>query len=231
MLRVENLDISYGRTQTLFRVGMAVADDEVVAVLGHNGAGKSTLAKAIAGLVKPRCGSITLDGEDITNMSAAMRVQRGIGLVPQGSQAFPHMTTRENLQLAADRRGQEGREAIAEVVDLFPALIPVMQRRAGLLSGGQRQQLALARALVLRPKLLILDEPTEGIQPTVVVQIENTITQLAQASGLSVVLIEQHLAFANRVADSYVVLRAGRVAATGATGKDSANAVRSLMAI
>ncbi|MDQ1708936.1 MAG: urea transport system ATP-binding protein, partial [Frankiaceae bacterium] len=206
MLRLENVTAGYGRTKVLFDVTIEVPNDGVLAVFGHNGAGKTTLVRTAAGLVRPATGRVWLDGEDVTKVSPAQRVARGLGYVPQGNQAFPLMTTRENLQLVADGRGTDGKLAMDEVVDLFPALAPLMNRRAGLLSGGQRQQLSIARALVRRPRMLLLDEPTEGIQPTVVRQIEDTIAALAGQRGLSVLLVEQHVGFAQRLAERYAIV-------------------------
>src|SRR5690606_28164969 len=158
-------------------------DGAVVAVLGHNGAGKSTLLRSVAGLLRPRSGVVRWDGEDVTRLRPHERVARGIGYVPQGQQCFAQLTARENLQLVADGR-RTGREAMAGALDRFPALPPLLDRRAGLLSGGQRQQLAIARVLITRPRLLLLDEPTEGIQPSVVAEIEETILSLASTGDL-----------------------------------------------
>lgn len=231
MLRLQNIDASYGRTRVLFDVSLSVPTDGVLALLGHNGAGKTTIMRAAVGLLKPTAGRVFLGDDDVTSMTPAERVRRGLGYVPQGNQAFPHLTTRENLQLVADGRGADGKAAFAEVLDLFPALKELLSRKAGLLSGGQRQQLAIARALIPRPKMLLLDEPTEGIQPTVVRLIEETIVALAGRDGLSVLLVEQHVGFANRVADTYAVVERGTVAASGEAGAGAAGVVRELMAI
>ena len=230
MLKLESVTAGYGRTRVLFDVTLEVPTDGVLAVFGHNGAGKTTIVRAAAGLVRPSSGTVWLDGEDITKASPAARVARGLGYVPQGNQAFPQMTTRENLQLVADGRGADGTSAMDDVIDLFPALAPLLGRRAGLLSGGQRQQLSIARALVCRPRMLLLDEPTEGIQPTVVRQIEDTIAALAGRDGMSVLLVEQHVGFAQRLADRYAVIERGRVSASG-DNRDGIGLVRELMAI
>ena len=231
MLRIEGLHSGYGRSKVVLGVDLDVPRDGVLAVLGHNGAGKTTILRTAAGLLKPSRGRVLLDGEDVTRLSPAARVARGLGYVPQGNQAFPDLTAHENLLLVADLRRGDGRVAMAEALDLFPALVPVLPRRAGLLSGGQRQQLAIARALVGRPRMLMLDEPTEGIQPTVVRQIEEIVTALAGRDGLSVLLVEQHVGFAIRVADVYAVIEAGRVGSSGAAGAGTAGAVRELMTI
>jgi urea transport system ATP-binding protein len=202
----------------------------VAAVLGHNGAGKSTLLRAAVGLLTPQSGHVRLDGEDITRRKPHERVARGMAYVPQGQQAFPHLTTAENLQLVADGR-RRGKEAIAEALDLFPALRTLSNRRAGLLSGGQRQQLAIARALVTSPRILLLDEPTEGIQPSVVAEIEETILALAARGGLSVLLVEQHVGFAMRAAQRYYVLEAGRVTSSGEGGQEAERSVREALSV
>ncbi len=230
MLEFDEIQVGYGRSVVLHGVSVAVPADGVAAVLGHNGAGKSTLLRAAIGLLKPRRGAVRLAGEDITGLSPHQRVARGMAYVPQGQQCFPHLTTAENLQLVADGR-PGGKAAIAEALDLFPALVGLLGRRAGLLSGGQRQQLAIARALITKPTLLLLDEPTEGIQPNVVGEIEQTILSLASRGGLSVLLVEQHVGFALKAARQYYVLEAGRVTSSGAGGADAEPTVRQALTV
>ncbi|MBC7269518.1 MAG: urea ABC transporter ATP-binding subunit UrtE [Streptomyces sp.] len=230
MLRIDDVRVGYHRSSVLHGVSVEVPADGVAAVLGHNGAGKSTLLRAAMGLLTPTRGRVLLDGEDITRRRPHERVARGMAYVPQGQQSFPHLTTAENLQLVADGR-RRGRTAIDEALDLFPALRALSARRAGLLSGGQRQQLAIARALVTEPRLLLLDEPTEGIQPSVVAEIEETVLALAGRGGLSVLLVEQHVGFAMRAAQRYVVLEAGRVTSSGAGGRDAERSVREALSV
>ncbi|MEY9994464.1 urea transport system ATP-binding protein [Streptomyces sp. V4I8] len=230
MLEITTVRAGYDRTTVLHGVTVSVPKDGVAAVLGHNGAGKSTLLRAAMGLLKPTGGSVLLDGEEITRLAPHQRVARGMAYVPQGQQSFPHLTTAENLQLVADGR-PDGKEAVAEALDLFPALRELSGRRAGLLSGGQRQQLAIARALITRPRLLLLDEPTEGIQPSVVAEIEETILALARRGGLSVLLVEQHVGFAMRAAQHYYVLEAGRVTSSGAGGVEAEQTVRTALTV
>ncbi|MER5178749.1 urea ABC transporter ATP-binding subunit UrtE [Streptomyces sp. NPDC002896] len=230
MLEIDDIRVGYDRSPVLHGVTVAVPKDGVAAVLGHNGAGKSTLLRAAMGLLKPGKGTVRLDGEDITRLAPHQRVARGMAYVPQGQQAFPHLTTAENLQLVADGR-PDGKEAIEEALDLFPALRDLSGRRAGLLSGGQRQQLAIARALITRPKLLLLDEPTEGIQPSVVAEIEETILALTRRGGLSVLLVEQHVGFAMRAAQRYYVLEAGRVTSSGEGGAEAEQTVRAALSV
>ncbi len=230
MLELRDLHVGYGRTTVVHGASIEVPPDGVAAVMGHNGAGKTTLLRAAVGLLQPRSGRVLLDGEDITGMRPNERVKRGLAYVPQGQQCFPQLTTAENLQLVAETR-REGRKLITEALDLFPALSQLMSRRAGLLSGGQRQQLAIAMALITQPRVLLLDEPTEGLQPSVVSDIEVTILSLTSRGGLSVLLVEQHVGFALAAASRYYVLKAGRITSTGDGGADAHDSVRAAMAI
>jgi urea transport system ATP-binding protein len=194
--------------------------------MGHNGAGKTTLLRAAVGLISIRSGKVLLDGEDVTKLPPSRRVRRGLGYVPQGQLCFPQMTTLENLQLVSNVRSE-----IDELLDTFPALTELLQRPAGLLSGGQRQQLAIARTLLTKPRLLILDEPTEGIQPNVVAEIEQVIVDLTRRGDLTVLLVEQHVGFALRSTDSYYVLESGRITGSGSGGEAALDEVRAAMAI
>ncbi|MCZ4536416.1 urea ABC transporter ATP-binding subunit UrtE [Gordonia terrae] len=230
MLKISGVHAGYGRTEVIHGVDIEVPADGVVAVMGHNGAGKTTLLRAAVGLVKTTKGTITFDGVDITRARPSVRVGHGIAYVPQGQQSFGHLTTAENLQVVADGR-KRGKELVAEMLDMFPALKELLGRRAGLLSGGQRQQLAIARALITEPRMLILDEPTEGIQPSVVAEIEQTITTLTQRGGLGVLLVEQHIGFALEAAQRYYVLEGGRVTSSGEGGTAAESAVREAMTI
>jgi urea transport system ATP-binding protein len=230
MLEMTDIHVGYGRTTVVHGATVEVPPGGVTAVMGHNGAGKTTLLRAAVGLLQPRSGRILLDGEDITPMRPNERVKRGVGYVPQGQQCFPQLTTEENLRLVADTR-PDGRKLIAEMLDLFPALGQLLSRRAGLLSGGQRQQLAIARALITQPRILILDEPTEGIQPSVVAEIEQTILSLASRDGLSILLVEQHVGFALAAASRYYVMEAGQITSAGDGGADAHEHVRAAMAI
>lgn len=230
MLEFVDVRTGYGRTEIIHGVNMAVPAGAVVAVMGHNGAGKTTLLRAAVGLLPVTSGRILFDGEDITSLRPAARVARGLAYVPQGQQSFGQLTCEENLRVVADGR-KDGWAAVAEMLDLFPALVPLLGRRAGLLSGGQRQQLAIARALITRPRMLILDEPTEGIQPSVVAEIEDTIVELSSSGDLGVLLVEQHIGFALGNARTYYVVEAGRVTSSGDGGMASAGAVRTAMAV
>lgn len=231
MLELEGVHVGYGRTSVVHGVDVRVPDGGIAAVMGHNGAGKTTLLRAAVGLLKVRSGTVRLAGEDITRLRPHERVRRGLAYVPQGQQSFGQLTARENLQLVADGQGSAGGRRTDEALDLFPALRGLLGRRAGLLSGGQRQQLAIARALITGPKVLVLDEPTEGIQPSVVAEIEDAVLALTAAGGLAVLLVEQHVGFALGAASHYTVLEAGRVVATGEGGVEQEAQVRAAMAL
>lgn len=226
MLELVGVTAGYGRTVVLQDVSIEVATGAAAAVMGHNGAGKTTLLRVAVGLLPVRSGKVLLDGEDVTKLRPSARVRRGLGYVPQGQLCFPQMTTLENLQLVTTDKA-----AIDEMLDTFPALAPLLSRRAGLLSGGQRQQLSIARTLLTRPRMLILDEPTEGIQPNVVAEIEKVIVDLTQRGDLSVLLVEQHVGFALRSTGSYYVLESGRITADGTGGAGALDHVRAAMAV
>lgn len=226
MLEITGVTAGYGRTKVLHDVTIEIPPGQAVSVMGHNGAGKTTLLRVATGLLPVMSGRVLIDGDDVTKMPPSQRVKRGLGYVPQGQQSFPQMTTLENLQLVAKRKAD-----IDEVFDLFPVLKELLGRRAGLLSGGQRQQLAIARTLLTKPRLLVLDEPTEGIQPNVVADIEQVIIDLTRRGDLSVLLVEQHVGFALRSTSSYYVLQSGRITMTGDGGVAAIEAVREAMAI
>lgn len=232
MLELELVDVrcGYGRSEVIHGVSIEVPGNGVSAVMGHNGAGKTTLLRAAVGLLKCAGGTVKFDGEDITKLRASARIARGLAYVPQGQQSFPHLTTSENLQVVADGR-KNGKQLIDAQLDLFPPLRELLTRPAGLLSGGQRQQLAIARALITSPRTLILDEPTEGLQPSVVAEIESAITGLVRGGDLGVLLVEQHIGFALSSAQQYYILESGRVTSRGAGGPESESEVRAALAI
>jgi urea transport system ATP-binding protein len=226
MLEIVGVTAGYGRTMVLFDVDLSIPVGGAAAVMGHNGAGKTTLLRVAVGQIPVRSGKVLLDGEDVTKLAPNRRVKRGLGYVPQGQVCFPQMTTLENLQLVTTTRSE-----IDEVLDTFPALTDLLDRPAGLLSGGQRQQLAIARTLLTQPRLLILDEPTEGIQPNVVAEIEQVIVDLTQRGDLTVLLVEQHVGFALRSTDSYFVLESGRITGRGEGGAGALDDVRAALAV
>ncbi|MGV0793727.1 urea ABC transporter ATP-binding subunit UrtE [Mycolicibacterium sp. XJ1819] len=230
MLQLIDIRSGYGRAEVVYGVSIEVPGEGVAAVMGHNGAGKTTLLRAAVGLLKCSAGEVLFDGEDITRLRPSARVARGLAYVPQGQQSFGQLTTMENLQVVADGR-KNGKRLVDEQLDLFPALKELLTRKAGLLSGGQRQQLAIARALITSPRCLILDEPTEGIQPSVVAEIETAISALTSRGGLGVLLVEQHIGFALESSQHYYILEAGRLTSSGAGGSASETDVRAAMAI
>jgi len=215
-LQVDRVNVYYRDSQALRDVSMDVPAGTVVTLLGRNGVGKTTLLKSIMGLLPVRRGSIHFGGQDITQAPAHRRSWSGIGYVPQGRGIFPYLSVYENLQIAAEAKGGGGKAVIDEMMDLFPALKTYAKKSGGSLSGGQQQQLAIARALSRRPSLLVLDEPTEGIQPNIVMEIQQIIASLA-AKNLTILLVEQFLDFALEISHSYYVMSHGSIVASGAT--------------
>lgn len=215
MLTVENVDLFYGASQALRGVSLNVAKDAVTCVMGRNGVGKTSLMRAIVGQQPVRRGRITWEGEDITRLPTYERAARGIAFVPQGREIFPLLTVEENLQTGFAAVPRSLRHVPDEIFDLFPVLRQMLGRRGGDLSGGQQQQLAIGRALVMRPRLLVLDEPTEGIQPSIIKDIERVIRLLVSRGNLAILLVEQYFEFARDLADTYAVLDRGEVVAAG----------------
>ena len=215
MLTAANIDLFYGASQALYGVTLEAGLGKVSCVLGRNGVGKTSLIRAIAGQASPRGGKLGFDGHDITQVSAAERARLGIALVPQGREIFATLTVEENLKTGFAVLPRRERTVPDEIFDLFPVLRSMLYRRGGDLSGGQQQQLAIARALVMRPKLLLLDEPTEGIQPSIIKDIERVIGLLRERGNMAIVLVEQYFDFAKKLADNFIVLDRGRVVLAG----------------
>jgi urea transport system ATP-binding protein len=230
-LSVNGLAASHGRTPVLFGVSVEVAEGGRCCVLGRNGVGKTSLMNTVMGVLPARAGTVMLDDRDITALTPWERVRAGLGYIPQERSGFAHLTVAENLRVVHEACRGAGRGEIDEVLDLFPRLRPLLKRPAGFLSGGQRQQLAIARALLTKPRILLLDEPTEGIQPSIVAEIEESILQFHARDGLGILLAEQYVELALRLADSYVVLEAGAVVAEGETATLSAADAGKLLAI
>ena len=231
ILRVEALEVSYNSTQVLFGVSLDVPDGGLCCLMGRNGVGKSTLLQTIVGLQPAQRGSISLGGEPITKRAPYDRVKAGIAYVPQGREAFPYLTVFENLRVVAEASDPAGIDVIEEALERFPRLRKLLDRPAGFLSGGEAQQLASARALVTRPRLLLLDEPTEGIQPSIILEIEDVIAELKNSAGMSILLVEQYVDFAMRLADTYAVMDVGRIVASGPTETFEREHMQQLMSV
>lgn len=215
MLTIEKLNQFYGESHTLWDLDIEIPAGQCTVLMGRNGVGKTTLLQCIMGLLKTRSGSIIYQDQNLTKVDAEKRASLGIGYVPQGRQIFPLLTVEENLLIGLPARGDKMRTVPDFIYELFPILKQMIKRRGGDLSGGQQQQLAIGRALVLNPKLLILDEPTEGIQPNVVQEIGDIIRKLNQELGLTVLLVEQKLPFAHKVGDRFCLMDRGRKVAQG----------------
>ncbi len=230
MLAVSNLNQYYGGSHILRDLSFEAPAGKVTALLGRNGVGKSTLLKTLMGLVPAKSGQVVFEGKNITSGKPYERVRAGLGYVPQGREIFPRLTVEENLQmgLAARPRGARIPERIFE---MFPVLRSMLRRRGGDLSGGQQQQLAIGRALAVGPRLLILDEPTEGIQPSIIKDIERAIRTLAESGEMAILLVEQYYAFARSLADQYLVMERGEIIARGAGADMDRDDVRRLLAV
>jgi urea transport system ATP-binding protein len=230
MLKVEGINQYYGGSHILRGLGFEAKLGEVTVVLGRNGVGKTTLLKSLMGVVPVKTGTIQLDGRDITRDSPFERVRKGVGYVPQGREIFGRLTVEENLRMGlATRPG--GTPIPAELFDLFPILKQFLHRRGGDLSGGQQQQLAIARALAAGPKLLILDEPTEGIQPSIIKDIGRVIRMLADRKTMAIVLVEQYYDFAAELADQYLLMERGEIVQRGRGAAMEQEGVRDRMSI
>jgi urea transport system ATP-binding protein len=231
MLRTERLTLHYGGSQILHGIDMEAEAGAVTVVMGTNGVGKTSLLKALAGAHPISGGRMTFDGADTLGLRATALARRGVGYVPQGRMIFPLLTVRENLEtgFACLPRGE--RRVPEEIFELFPVLREMQDRRGGDLSGGQQQQLAIGRALVIRPKLLLLDEPTEGIQPNIIQQIGRVIEYLRYRGGMALVLVEQYFDFAHALADHVYVLERGRVVLEGGRGSLSRDALRTALSV
>jgi len=228
---LKHINAYYGESHILRNVSFSVAPGEVACLMGRNGVGKTTTLKVITGLLPARSGQMIFDGTDVTKLSTDSRARRGLALVPQGREIIPHLTVRENLQLGFWARsdssnGTAEKAALDEVYQLFPKLMQILDRPGGVLSGGEQQQLAIGRALLSNPKLLLLDEPTEGIQPSIVDQIEDVIVGFKKSRRFAILLVEQGLHFAARLAEKYVVLAKGAVVAAGKSDELSAEMVK-----
>ncbi|NJL84489.1 MAG: urea ABC transporter ATP-binding subunit UrtE [Chloroflexaceae bacterium] len=233
MLQATNLNVYYGESHILRQVDLSVPVGQMVCLIGRNGVGKTTLLKTVLGLLRPRTGAIELAGQPITHLSPDRRARLGIGYVPQGREIIPRLSVKENLLLGLEARpsGRKGNETISdEIFELFPVLKTMLSRRGGDLSGGQQQQLAIARALMGQPRLLVLDEPTEGIQPSIILEIEAAVRRIIEVSKISVLLVEQHLHFV-RQADFYYAMQKGGIVSSGSTRELSQSVIQQFLAV
>lgn len=215
MLKVEAIDLYYGAAQALRGVSLVAEPGHITTVLGRNGVGKTSLLRAIVGHRPISAGHILWNGQPITGLPSHARARLGIAIVPQGREIFPHLTVRENLETGFAGLTRKDRHVPDEVFTLFPVLKDMLNRRGGDLSGGQQQQLAIGRALVMRPKLLVLDEPTEGIQPSIIKDIGRAISYLRARGDMAIVLVEQYFEFARDLADRFAVMDRGQVVLSG----------------
>jgi urea transport system ATP-binding protein len=233
MLQISNLNVYYGESHILRNVDLSVPKGQMVCLIGRNGVGKTTLLKTIMGLLKPRMGEVVYEGRSLTGITTDKRARMGIGYVPQGREIIPRLTVKENLLLGLEARpkGRKGKERIPdEIFQLFPVLKTMLSRMGGDLSGGQQQQLSIARALMGNPQLLLLDEPTEGIQPSIILEIEAAVRRIIKETGISVLLVEQHLHFV-RQADKYYAMQKGGIVASGSTDELSQDVIQQFLAV
>ena len=226
MLKIDHLESGYGESMVLRDVSLSIKPGQIVCLMGRNGVGKSTLLKTMMGLIRPKKGSIQYDGKSITHFPPDKRARAGIGYVPQGREIFSHLTVEENLLLGLEANHTKQHSIPDFLFTMFPILQSMLKRRGGDLSGGQQQQLAIARALASAPKLLLLDEPMEGIQPSIVLEIEQVIESIKQKREMSILLVEQSLAFATCIADYYYMLDKGSIVAEGSSADLNEDQVR-----
>jgi urea transport system ATP-binding protein len=233
MLQINGLNVYYGESHILRDVDLSVEKGKMICLIGRNGVGKTTLLKTIMGLLSPRQGAIYYQDALLNPQPTDKRVRMGIGYVPQGREIIPRLTVEENLLLGFEAlpQGRKGKEKIpTEIFELFPVLKSMLSRRGGDLSGGQQQQLAIARALVGKPQLLLLDEPTEGIQPSIILEIEAAVQKIIRETGISVLLVEQHLHFV-RQADKYYAMQKGGIVASGDTASLTSEIIQEFLAV
>ena len=233
MLRVSNLNVFYGESHILRNVDLSVPKGQMVCLIGRNGVGKTTLLKAIMGLLSSRTGELFFADRPLSKLTPDRRAKLGIGYVPQGREIIPRVSVKDNLLLGLEAKpeGRKGNEQIpTEIFELFPVLKTMLSRMGGDLSGGQQQQLAIARALMGKPRLLVLDEPTEGIQPSIVLEIEAAVKRIIAETGISVLLVEQHLHFV-RQADRYYAMQKGGIVASGSTAELTQEVIQQFLAV
>ena len=231
MIEISKVNQRYGGTQILWDLDLDIKPGSCTCIMGRNGVGKTTLLKCLMGLLPVQSGEILLDGQPLQNKPAEFRAPAGIGYVPQGRDIFPMLTVEENLRIGLPIRKDKAKEIPEKIFELFPVLKEMLHRRGGDLSGGQQQQLAIGRALVIEPKVLILDEPNEGIQPNIVQQIGDVILKLDEEEGLTVILVEQKLGFARRVGKEFRLMEKGRVVASDQMANLSEDLIKQYLAV
>jgi urea transport system ATP-binding protein len=231
MLKVEKLNVYYGESHILRDVDLEVPAGRVVCLMGRNGVGKSTLLKTIMGLLPARSGRVHLGDREVSRELPFRRARLGMGYAPQGREIFPHLSIQENLLIALDGCRNGDRKIPEEIFELFPVLREMLQRKGGDLSGGQQQQLAIGRALVTRPTLLLLDEPTEGIQPSIIQEIERAIRRLRERGTVGILLVEQYLDFAQRLADAFAVMEKGEIVTRGPIAELTPDVIKRHLAV
>jgi urea transport system ATP-binding protein len=232
MLQIADLNVYYGESHILRNVDLNIHQGEMVCLIGRNGVGKTTLLKTLMGILKPRSGSLNYESQNLIPKTTDRRARMGIGYVPQGRDVIPRLTVKENLILGLEALPKKRKNATIpeEIFELFPVLKTMLSRMGGDLSGGQQQQLSIARALIGEPKLLLLDEPTEGIQPSIILEIEAAVRRIVETKGIAVLLVEQHLHFA-RQADRYYAMQKGGIVASGATKELSQEVIQRFLAV
>lgn len=232
VLQLADINVYYGESHILRNVDLSIEESQMVCLIGRNGVGKTTLLKTIIGILKSRTGSVDYNGQTISQKTPDQRARMGIGYVPQGREIIPRLSVKENLLLGLEAVVDQRKklEIPEEIFTLFPVLKTMLSRMGGDLSGGQQQQLAIARALMGRPKLLLLDEPTEGIQPSIILEIEAAVRHIVETTGISVLLVEQHLHFV-RQADKYYAMQKGGIVASGSTHELSQEVIQKFLAV
>jgi urea transport system ATP-binding protein len=215
LLEINDVTAGYGETPVLFNVDMTVNRGEIVCLLGRNGVGKTTLLRTMIGLNNPVSGHIVFDGKQVTKKSTYQRARQGIAYIPQGREIIPYLSVLDNLKLGFFASGKKGKKIPGEIFEFFPMLEEHLNRQGGLLSGGQQQQLAIARGLMCNPKIMLLDEPTEGIQPSIVQEIEDTLIRINREKGITVIVVEQKIEFAKRLAQKFFIMEKGSIVQRG----------------
>lgn len=217
LLEMDRVVAGYGQTPVLFDISMTVNEGDIACLLGRNGVGKTTLLRSIIGLNTPNSGTISFGGKDITKTPTYKRARQGIAYIPQGREIIPYLSVLDNLKMGFSASGKKGNKIPSEIFDFFPMLHEHLQRQGGLLSGGQQQQLAIARGLMCNPRIMLLDEPTEGIQPSIVQEIEDTLRRINKEKGITVVVVEQKIEFARKLAQKFFIMEKGAIVERGTT--------------